>query len=320
MKIILFNLYLLTAIGIFTACSGSYDPDNPLNYPNAGKLQVKVAFYSSLSGSAWGGNQQIGIFVGKNTAEMPNENPAYANVLCTGQGADTYWQLERDIQLPSENNTVFAYYPYKPVVTDWRKIDVDISKVEDICFGINDQQTVLNRTQPVALITMRHALAKIRFNLIHDKTEEYSGPGIIENARVVKLTPNGKVDEERYKVLTIKGTLDVTTGRISTVISGKMPIEKLVGKTFTDKGFEETEMPFFYSAPESDMKEYAFALVIDGKQHILRIDNGTEWRASTINTYTFRLKGATLIIDQDNDNGFNVKPWEGNESGEEIDY
>lgn len=306
-------------IGVFTGCTGSDDPDNPANFPNLGQLQVKATLYSVSNGSAWNTNEQIGLFVCSNTADMSYDQVEHKNVLCTGQGADNYWHLEQDIQLTSGNNTVFAYYPYKPEAANLKKIDIDLMKMEDVCFGVNDQQTILNRTQPIAIIPMRHALAKIRFNLILDKTEEYFGPGIIEDARVVKIAPDSTVDETRNTVLTILGTLDATTGRINTVTSGKMPIKKLVGKTFAESGIEEDKMPFFYSTPESYMKDYAFAVVVDGKQHILCVDKGTEWRAATINTYTLRLKGKGLIIDQSDDNGFDVKPWEDCIENE-IDY
>ena len=308
---------LILAVCTCMACSDSGDPDNPANFPNNGQLQVKAALYSSETGSSFGSDEQIGLFISKNTT-LDNEKADYTNVNCTSQGPDEFWKLSEVIQLTKENTTVFAYYPFKPNVNNLRKIPVDITEMEDICFGVNDQQSTLNREQPIALITMKHALVKVKFNLILDDKEDYAGPAIIQSARVIKLKSDASVDEDRFSVLTIEGLLDASTGRISTTTSGKLPIEMLVGKTFTYEGILEEEQPFFYSCPEVDMKDFAFAIVIDGKQHILRIEDGTEWRAATINTYTFRLQGQSLVFDGDENGGLDIKKWENIEK--EIDY
>lgn len=312
-----FSLLIVLA-GIISACSKSEDPDNPANFPNNGQLKVKAALNAVGTGSNSG--DQIGLFIFKNTTNLDSEKADYSNICCTSQGPDEYWKLAEEVGLDKEATTVFAYYPLKSNINNPKKIPVDITQMEDICFGVNNQQTVLNREQPIALIIMRHALAKIRFNLILDRNEEYSGIGIIESARVVKLKTDGSVDENRFSVLTLEGLLDATTGHISVTTSGKMPISMLVDKVFTYNGLEEEKQPFFYSCPEANMKDFAFAIVIDGKQHLLRIEEGTEWRAATINTYTFRLKGENLEIDQSGDNGFTIKPWEEAGKDTDIDY
>lgn len=314
------NLYKLSAfamaVAMLSACAEAEDPDNPANFPNNGLLQVKAALNAVGTGAAYG--DQIGLFVFKNTTNIDTGKADHSNIGCTSQGPDQYWKLSEEIPLDNAATTVFAYYPLKTNINNPKKIPVDITQMEDISFGVNNQQTVLNREQPVALITMKHALAKIRFNLILDRNEEYYGSGIIENARVVKLNDDGSVDEDRFTVLTLQGLLDATTGHISTTASGKMPISMLVGKEFTNEGFTEEDQPFFYSCPEANMKDVAFAIVIDGKQHLLRVEEGSEWRAATINTYTFRLKGESLVIDQSGNNGFTIKAWE--ETEKEIDY
>lgn len=313
-------LYKLSALALtvamFSACAETEDPDNPANFPNNGLLQVKAALNAVGTGAANG--DQIGLFVFKNTTNIDTGKADHSNIGCTSQGPDEYWKLAEEVRLDNAATTVFAYYPVKPNINNPKKIPVDITQMEDISFGVNNQQTILNREQPVALITMKHALAKIRFNLILDSSEEYYGSGVIENARVVKLKDDGSVDEDRFTVLTLQGLLDATTGHISTTASGKMPIGMLVGKVFTNEGLSEEKQPFFYSCPEANMKDFAFAIAIDGKQHLLRVEEGSEWRAATINTYTFRLKGESLEIDQSGNNGFTIKTWEQTEK--EINY
>lgn len=306
------------AISVFNSCSKIDNPDDPANFPNLGKLQVKAALYSSGANSSFGTDEQIGLFICNNLSDRFYDNPDYINILCTSQGADQYWKFTEDIDLGAEDMTVFAYYPFKPSIKQLKSIPVDITRMEDLCFGVNNQQTPLNRTQPLALITMQHALAKIKFNLILDEEDEYNGSGIIESARVVKLKPDGSVDEDRYNVLTLEGAMDATTGRIKTTVSGKLPIEMLINKVFTHEGIDEDKQPYFYSVPEIDMTDYAFAIMVDGKEHIIRIDNGTEWRSATINTYALRLKGETLTLDQNENNGFDIQPWK--EIEKEIHY
>lgn len=313
------RFFLCTVVGSsFLACTEIDDPDNPDNFPNQGKLQVKAALYTEENGTSFHHEKNIGIFLYKNNADLIYADDKGINIKCTSQEADDFWKLSDEVELGAADATVFAYYPFKDNLSDVKKIPVDMRKKEDLCFGINDQQAKLNRSQPLALITMRHALAKVRFNLILDSEEEYSGPGIVEDARVVKCRADGVIDEDRYNVLTIEGFMDASTGRIKTSASGKMTIDALIGKAFSIKGIKESELPFFYSVPETDMQGNAFAIVIDGKQHVIRIDNGTAWRASTINTYTFRLKGEVLDLAQNEDNGFDVKPWE--DIQDEIDY
>lgn len=311
--------FLCTVVGSsLIACTEIDDPDNPDNFPNQGKLQVKASLYTGDDGTSSNQEKNIGIFLYKNNADLIYADEKGINIKCTSQEASDFWKLSHEVELGTADATVFAYYPFKDNLNDLKRIPVDIREKEDLCFGFNDQQTKLNRSQPLAFITMRHALAKVRFNLILDSEEEYSGPGIVEDARVVKCRADGVVDEDRYNVLTIEGFMDASTGRIKTSASGKMTIDALIGKAFSTEGIEENEQPFFYSVPETDMQGNAFAIVIDGKQHIIRIDNGTAWRASTINTYTFRLKGEVLDLAQNEDNGFDVKPWE--DFQDEIDY
>lgn len=163
-----------------------------------------------------------------------------------------------------EEKKVYAYFPFHTGNTSASKINVNISRQEDLLYG----SAVVTGNLPTASIKMNHALALLRFKVLKDT---YQGEGIVDGMTLRNVVARGTMDG---------------LGRISPMSAR---IDLPLGETYRLDDLNPRTMDAIL-IPESSAGMTA-EFIIDGKTLKYEIPSTHVWEAGKMYTYTLRLKG-----------------------------
>ncbi len=230
---------------------------------------------------------EIGIFATTGALGNHYDNEiANANVKATHNSG--IWSCEPPIYLSNNNAKLFAYYPYDNSNSDGSAVPVEHTSQTDYLYGTHPESTVDNGNPNIRL-NMNHALALLQFKL---SKLNYTGAAKLTKIEVVNAT--GKT------VLYSKGTLDISTGKItstegenkSAVISGDLLTIPNIASS------EESDYPKIMLLPcqTRDVGEIIINFTIDDKVYTYSVPSETKWETGTKSTYTVTIQGTALTV------------------------
>lgn len=293
MRKLFFSMLLLTSV--FTSCdkndsgiqndlSGNTEKQEVNLSVGINKVRSKLV-RSILNDFPTGA--EIGIFATTGTLGNHYDNEiANANVKAThNSGA---WSCDPSIYLSNNNAKLFAYYPYNSLNGDGSAIPVEHTSQTDYLYGTHTESTVDNGNPNVRL-NMNHALALLQFKL---SKLNYTGAAKLTKIEVVNAT--GKT------VLYSKGTLDISTGKITST-EGENKSAVISGDLLTipnTASLEEINYPKIMLLPcqTHDVGEIIINFTIDDKVYTYNVPLGTKWETGTKNTYTVTIQGTAITI------------------------
>lgn len=236
---------------------------------------------------------QIGLFATRgNLGENYNGFAGYSNVKSTRTGGK--WLQDPNVYLTGESCTIFAYYPYKSTITNGSAIQIESTSQTDYMYGTHTNLgSVINSDNPDVYITMKHALALVRFNIFK---KNYNA-----TAKLTKITIKGG-GGYLYKTATMNcqtGKITVKDEADANGIFVKNEVEGLIPSLPSSIGTNEALFPKVMSLPvNSTLRDgdLTATFTIDGKDYTYKFAAGTSWESGKKYTYTITLNGTEIEI------------------------
>jgi hypothetical protein len=175
------------------------------------------------------------------------------------------WIAAEQYEVQKEQ-TVYAYHPYDQNATDM-KLDIDLSKQEDVMYG----KCAVTPDFPTAKPVMNHALSLIRIKLMRD---EYIGKGLITDVMIKNVSSSLIMN-------ILDGDIWIQEGKSDIPIGGGYMLND------DNPAVSEAILPPLY---HPDGVSLSFKL--DGKEMSYTFPSWHEWEAGNIYTYTIKIKGA----------------------------
>lgn len=201
------------------------------------------------------------------------------NIKATYEGGT--WNINPAIRLGENEKTfIYAVSPYSEQNIDPQAIAIDLSQQKDILYS--GSFVPVSYTTHTAKLTMKHALSLASLNIC---TQGYNGNGKLQKLEII--------GEENFA----KGTMDVSTGKITGTEKGSIAIE--TDKLLQESGWTE-DLPKIWTIPFSTKaKEISLKATIDGKDYTTKFPE-VEMKSGF--QYIFRLVltnyGLEFIADQ----------------------
>lgn len=161
------------------------------------------------------------------------------------------WQLDKSVRIvKGQTADVFAFYPYVAGATNRKAMPVDVTSQTDVLYS--GAAAYASYTSNVVLLNMKHALSMLAVNV---KKEGYQGEGVISHISVTNSD-----------VIATKGTIDVTTGKITVTETGTVGAD--VNAAAGASGISGA-LPAIWVAPfnSKDKSAVKITLTIDGKDY-----------------------------------------------------
>jgi hypothetical protein len=295
----------LSSVALLSACnSDEYVPNDNVEL----SINAYIGQQTRAEKSAWGENDQLGVFVCNGTIDKPylNNSERYVNVLFRHNGNG--FAAEK-IYLDENPAEVFAYYPYSASSTMGGAIPVESSTQTDYLYGHAD--TPASISQKNVNIEMKHALSQVIFRI--KKSSEYTeGPGALT---ALKIENN-----DATNVFRTAGTLNLSTGQISGT-SNMGVLTLMPGGTLNLTADYQSVSAICLPVLSSPGQNIKAIFTIDGRDFKYVFPSGTTWGATLRNIYTLTILNSGVEIGgggngNGNDDGITIEPWGDNSDGD----
>lgn len=226
------------AVAVLASCNRVDLPQSQLARLDI-QVQTGITTRGVITENTLPSGSSIGLFVtddsGVTYNGMPMNNIQYTG---TGEGSSQIWSTDEDIMLSGTNATLKGYYPFADDVTDITAIAVEATTDVQTDWMYATPVTELNNKNFTTVLSMNHALAVVRLNLIRDS---YNGVGEITS---VSITSEGAATNAVFNAT--DGTLGSITGTGATYTSNEA-----FSLTAEKKTIEFITVPAGVSAPIS---------------------------------------------------------------------
>lgn len=226
------------AVAVLASCNRVDLPQSQLARLDI-QVQTGITTRGVITENTLPSGSSIGLFVtddsGVTYNGMPMNNIQYTG---TGEGSSQVWSTDEDIMLSGTNATLKGYYPFADDVTDITAIAVEATTDVQTDWMYATPVTELNNKNFTTVLSMNHALAVVRLNLIRDS---YNGVGEITS---VSITSEGAATNAVFNAT--DGTLGSITGTGATYTSNEA-----FSLTAEKKTIEFITVPAGVSAPIS---------------------------------------------------------------------
>lgn len=279
---------IIAAITAFSLLACSY-VDIPQNQHVRLDIQVKagIATKGMITDKTLPSGSSVGLFVtddsGVTYNGMPMNNIQYTS---TGEGSSQIWLTDEDIKLSGTNATLKGYYPFSDNVTDITAIAIEASSDVQTDWMYATPVTELNNKNFTTVLSMNHALAAVRLNLIRDS---YNGVGEITS---VSFTSEGAATNAVLNAT--DGSLNSITGAGATYTSNEA-----FSLTAEKKTIEFITVPAGVSAPIS------LSVMMNGAEIVAEIPAVT-LQPGKIYNYTVAVGTSALTLQKMNVIEWNV--------------
>lgn len=201
------------AVAVLASCNRVDLPQSQLARLDI-QVQTGITTRGVITENTLPSGSSIGLFVtddsGVTYNGMPMNNIQYTG---TGEGNSQIWSTDEDIMLSGTNATLKGYYPFADDVTDITAIAVEATTDIQTDWMYATPVTELNNKNFTTVLSMNHALAAVRLNLIRDS---YNGVGEITS---VSITSEGAATNAVFNAT--DGSLSSITGTGATYTSNE---------------------------------------------------------------------------------------------------
>lgn len=267
LKVLKTKVGYILFLTLLTACSDEQDNKGTTS---GSKLGITASIETKAVSTTFKNGDKMSIFV-KQESNLSSDNYVEPVV---GSYENANWVLTPQVDLNGVAY-VFAFVPSMNQV-DPAAVPINIGSQTDYLYSGNGVK--VNPDAPTATLTMKHALPMVAFNIAKSG---YEGEGILSSIQI---------DGEN---LYCEGTLDISTGRISTTKKGVCEIT--TNKAISHEGWT-TDLPQMFCLPFSSVDAAVhLTCVIDGNEYTVAlpdVDVKSEMK------YLFRLwmKEAELVV------------------------
>ena len=200
------------------------------------------------------------------------DNRTYNNVKVTPSTVEgkQVWTPASDIALSSTTGTLYGYYPYNSSVTDFTQVPI---AVDDTDYMYATPVEKLDDGNYHAAVTMKHALAAIRLNIVKGT---YTGTGAVSSVSVSgdNIATSGKLNAKTGALTSLSGTgsavtnstaftLSTTTKQIDCIIVPVTNTSAAPTITMTIDGKEYIATPSAVTLEQGSV--YQYTLTVDSK-------------------------------------------------------
>lgn len=279
-------IILVTAAFAFLACN---QVDLPQNQHARLDIKVKTGITTKgvITDNSLPSGSSVGLFVtddsGVTYNGMPMNNIQYTG---TGEGNSQIWATEEDIMLSGTNATLKGYFPFSDGVTDITAIAVEATTDVQTDWMYATPVAELNNKNFTTVLSMNHALAVVRLNLIRDS---YNGVGEITS---VSFTSEGAATN---------AVLNATDGSLSSITGAGAAYtsDEAFSLTAEKKTIEFITVPAGVSAPIS------LSVMMNGAEIVAEIPAVT-LQPGKIYNYTVAVGTSALTLQKMNVIEWNV--------------
>ena len=266
---------LLLASVVFAGCSENAEEMMP-----DGRLKIEVTASSVHSKAVietqtLPDGQLIGLSLVDNGGKT-YDNITYQNIKAGSSTGKTpqVWTLEQTPMLSNTAGTLYGYYPWQSSTQNF-KVQVDATLQTDYMY--TEPVTGLDITNATATVTMKHALAALRFKVVKGT---YSGKG--------KLTGLSIQGSQVART----GEMDMRTGALSTFTGTSTEMIVPVNTILTAQG---TQHDVIFVPVTSVNDKLTIKAELDDNPFTVSIDKISFQQGHIYNlTLTFNNKGASL--------------------------
>lgn len=291
----LLSFVLSTVALLFTGCDNELENNRLDPVRRGNSLNIKVLADCStkelVSSTYFPSGSEIGVCV-QNTSGGNYDGYNYSNVKFTATGADANqtWNGASSVMLSMNQGLCYAYYPYNSSVTDITSISVSTSTQKDYMYAASTTVNANNRT---ATLTMKHALAAVRFAI---KKGTYTGTGAVTKVSVQSsaLGTSAKLNAKNGNLTSITGT------------GSAISVSKSLKLSTTAQNVDVIVVPVGSSA------DLTLSVTIDGKVYA-KVISGAQVLKATCNTYTLTVNAGEISL-----SGIKIGNWTYNSSGSPI--
>lgn len=270
------NIWALLFSLIVCSCGGSGDDDGSDNGQETSgvSLSITTSIQTRAVMTNFSSGQKMAIFV-KNVGN-PTASDFCQSVTASYNGST--WAISPSVPFKqSDKAYVYAVYPYSENITNASAIPVGIEGQTDYLYS--GDAVAVAYSSPQAVLTMKHAMAMMAFNIV---SQDYTSEGKLTS---IKLAGDG---------LALSGTMNVSTGKITSTSKGEYTIS--ANKTISASGWTD-ELPQFFCIPFSSTGSNLTAVFnIDGKDHTVVLP---KYEVAMGMKYVFRLvltdNGLTIL-------------------------
>ena len=274
------------AVAVLASCNRVDLPQSQLARLDI-QVQTGITTRGVITENTLPSGSSIGLFVtddsGVTYNGMPMNNIQYTG---TGEGSSQIWSTDEDIMLSGTNATLKGYYPFADDVTDITAIAVEATTDVQTDWMYATPVTELNNKNFTTVLSMNHALAAVRLNLIRDS---YNGVGEITS---VSITSEGAATNAVFNAT--DGTLGSITGTGATYTSNEA-----FSLTAEKKTIEFITVPAGVSAPIS------LSVMMNGAEIVAEIPAVT-LQPGKIYNYTVAVGTSALTLQKMNVIEWNV--------------
>lgn len=168
----------------------------------------------------------MNVFITEETVSESQQQVQNYKAVCQGG----VWRGTPAIELGSSaKGYLYAVYPYQVTSVKINAVPVDITSQTDYLYS--GSGVTVSRNNPKAVLTMKHALSALAFNI---KNDNYTGEGKLQ-----QISISGKP-------ICTSGTLDVSSGTVKGTASAKY--EYVCNVNILQDGWEE-DIPAFFCIP-----------------------------------------------------------------------
>lgn len=187
----------------------------------------------------------MNVFMAEETADESLQQARNYKAVCQGG----VWKGVPAIEFGSSaKGYLYAVYPYQETSAKMNAVPVDITSQTDYLYSGNG--VAVSRNNPKVVLTMKHALAALAFNI---KNDNYAGEGKLE-----QISISGKP-------VCKSGTLDVSSGAVKGTVSAKY--EYACNVNIQQNGWEENIPAFFCIPFVSSGSDVTVTFKIDGEDY-----------------------------------------------------
>lgn len=175
------------------------------------------------------------------------------------------WKLDKTVRIDKgQTAEIYAFYPYTPSATDVKAVPLDVTTQDDVLYS--GAATYASYTANVATLNMKHAFSMVAVNVAK---EGYAGSGVISRVKLAEPA-----------LIATKGTIDVTSGKITATEYGELAVD--VNATIGETGINGL-LPGMWVIPFSskDQDPVKITLTIDGKDYTVdlpEVTMGSGWQ------------------------------------------
>lgn len=265
-------------IGLCLAsCSSDSEPEEPQVLSKALSIATSIQTKSVVT-TAFANGDKMNLFV-KSGSSASSEDYVASAVSASYNG--NVWSLSPNVEIKEGSDAyVSAVFPYNAGNGSPAAVTISVESQTDYLYSGTPVKASYN--SPQAVLTMKHALPIIAFNL--------SKEGVSEEVTLKSI----KVSGEGFF---LQGTLDVTNGKVTGANKGSYTLS--VNQQVTTAGWKETAPECFCLPFNSSGQNISLTLAFEGREEVvmlpkLNVEGGMK--------YIFRLavtpQGVSLFSDK----------------------